>query len=233
MGPRLFRRLCASCHAWTDEQGKGIFGPDLSAFNPGDDPSGAPNLHGFASRSWIAGLLDKEKVASHEYFGTTRHIEGQMVEYVTGELPDLIEGEQGGQDLEAVIAALSAEAGLVDQIEQDEADQKNGLLDRGRELIVGDFGCTNCHSFRDQEVGEAPSLTGYGSAEWLRKMISDPNHEDLYGYESDANDRMPAFSQILTDHRIEMLVRWLRADDTERAWKIQLKRAAAGAEAGQ
>ena len=233
MGPRLFRRLCASCHAWTDEQGKGIFGPDLSAFKPGDDPSGAPNLHGFASRSWIAGLLDKEKVASHDYFGTTRHVEGQMVEYVTGELPDLIEGEQGKKNLQAVIAALSAEAGLVDQIEQDEADQKNGLLDRGRELIVGDFGCTNCHTFRDEEVGGAPSLTGYGSAEWLRKMISDPNHEDLYGYESDANDRMPAFSQILTDHRIEMLVRWLRADDTERAWKIQLQRAPAGAEAGQ
>ena len=64
-------------------------------------------------------------------------------------------------------------------------------------------------------------------------MISDPNHEDLYGYESDANDRMPAFSQILTDHRIEMLVRWLRADDTERAWKIQLQRAAAGAQQGE
>ena len=231
VGPRLFRRLCASCHAWTDKQGKGIAGPDLSAFKPGDDPSGAPNLYGFASRSWIAGLLDPESISSHDYFGSTRHVEGQMVEYVTGELPDYIEGDQGRQDLEAVIAALSSEAGLVDQVEEDVASEKNGQLARGRELIVGDFGCVNCHSFRDEEVGGAPSLTGYGSAEWLRKMISDPNHEELYGYESDQNDRMPVFSRSLTDHQVEMLARWLRADDRDLARKLELQKAAEGAQA--
>ena len=154
-----------------------------------------------------------------------------MVEYVTGELPDYIEGDQGRQDLEAVIAALSSEAGLVDQVEEDVASEKNGQLARGRELIVGDFGCVNCHSFRDEEVGGAPSLTGYGSAEWLRKMISDPNHEELYGYESDQNDRMPVFSRSLTDHQVEMLARWLRADDRDLARKLELQKAAEGAQA--
>ena len=232
IGPRIFRRLCASCHAWTDEQGEGIAGPDLSAFKPGDAPSGAPNLHGFASRSWIAGLLDPESIGSHDYFGSTMHVEGQMVEYVTGELPDyIVAGEQGQQDLEAAIAALSAEAGLVDQVQEDAESEKSGQLARGRELIVGDFGCVNCHSFRDEEVGGAPSLTGYGSAEWLRKMISDPNHEELYGYESDQNDRMPVFSRSLTDHQIEMLVRWLRADDRDLARKLELQKAAGGDQA--
>ncbi|MFP6752383.1 MAG: cytochrome b N-terminal domain-containing protein [Pirellulaceae bacterium] len=229
MGPRIFRRLCASCHAWKNEQGEGIAGPSLSEFKPGDPPIGAPNLYGFASRQWLEKLLDPEKIASHDYFGATRHVEGQMVEYVTGELPDYIKGDQGKADLKTVVAALSAEAGLVDQVELDAADQKSGLLQRGRELISGDFGCINCHTFGEEEVGGAPSLTGYGSATWLRKMISDPNHAELYGYEEGANDRMPAFFQTLTDHQVEMLVRWLRGDDKDLARKLELERSAAPA----
>ena len=229
MGPRIFGRLCASCHGWTDEQGEGIAGPSLADFKTGDPPTGAPNLYGFASRQWLEKLLDPEKVASHDYFGATRHHEGQMVEYVIGELPDYIEGDQGKADLKAVIAAVSAEASLVEQVELDAADQESGLLERGRELIIGDFGCINCHTFREEEVGGAPSLTGYGSATWLRKMIGDPNHLELYGYEDGANDRMPAFSQTLTDHQIEMLVRWLRGDDKDLARKLELQRSAAPA----
>ena len=221
MGPRIFRRQCASCHAWTGPSGNGIAGPDLSGIQPGDDPRGAPNLYGFASRDWLTGLLDPDRIATHDYFGSTKHVEGLMVDYVTGELPDHVEGAEGKKDLEAVIAALSAEAGLIDQAEQDAADEKSGHLARGRGLIAGRFGCIDCHSFGDEEVGAAPSLTGYGSADWLRQMISDPNHTSLYGYEEDMNDRMPAFGRTLSDHQLEMLVRWLRADDRDLAKKLQ------------
>jgi mono/diheme cytochrome c family protein len=52
-------------------------------------------------------------------------------------------------------------------------------------------------------------------------MISDPDHTSLYGYEEDMNDRMPAFGRTLSDHQLEMLVRWLRADDRDLAKKLQ------------
>jgi hypothetical protein len=40
---------------------------------------------------------------------------------------------------------------------------------------------------------------------------------------------MPAFSQTLTDHQIEMLVRWLRGDDKDLGRKLELQRSAAPA----
>jgi hypothetical protein len=64
-------------------------------------------------------------------------------------------------------------------------------------------------------------------------MIKDPEHERLYGYEEGANDRMPAFStpeaQLLTDHEIEMLVRWLRQDDRDLKAKLQHRQKARAA----
>ena len=233
MGPRLFRRLCASCHAHTDAAGDGIPGPDLASRPAGGPALGAPNLYGFASRDWLTGLLDAEKIAGNDYFGATKHAEGMMVDYVSGEMPDYIEGPQGQQNLQKVIAALSAEAGLIYQLADDAADQQSGLLDAGRELITGDFGCINCHTFADEEVGGAPSLTGYGSAAWLRRMIQNPEHQELYGYDSEGNDRMPAFDATLTDHQVEMLVRWLRADDKDLALKLELQRAAAAKAAAE
>ena len=47
-GPQLFAQHCANCHSHADAEGNGIVSAEPSA----------PNLKGFASRRWIAGLLD-------------------------------------------------------------------------------------------------------------------------------------------------------------------------------
>ena len=45
----------------------------------------------------------------------------------------------------------------------------------GREAIVNEFACIDCHKFRDDgELGLAPDLTGYASREWLTAFISNP-----------------------------------------------------------
>lgn len=207
---RLFVAYCAACHSWTDPGGAGIAARQPSA----------PNLYGFGSRSWLAGLLDPQRIASDAYFGQTRHAAGEMVSFVKDNLAEL--DDEGKEQLAAVVAALSAEAALPAQREADQQAQENGLLARGRKLIVEGIGgasCTDCHRFHgDGERGSAPDLTGWGSLSWLMAIISDPTHEAFY---RETNDRMPAFGQsgpgptrqaLLTPEQIERVARWLRGE---------------------
>jgi quinol-cytochrome oxidoreductase complex cytochrome b subunit/mono/diheme cytochrome c family protein len=126
-GPRLFQRHCNSCHAYTGEgsqwqfpvlqdpvkktiaEGKeGIEVVDLKNGKAAYDetPLTAPNLYGFATREWIAGMLNPEEIAATSvraenkpkkdsqdprdfrrviespYFGNTAHKDGRMVTWV-------------------------------------------------------------------------------------------------------------------------------------------------------
>ena len=200
-GPKLFARHCASCHSY---ENPGVLSLAI------DEPS-APNLYGFASRKWIEGLLDPNRIAGPDYFGNTAHNEGEMVGFVTDTLP-----EWKSEDVHDAALALSAEAGLPSQAEADKRDA--AAIEAGRKLIENEDHCAGCHKFRDAgELGSAPDLTGYGSREWLIGMISDPKHERFYG---DNNDRMPAFAEhpdnpaqnMLTARQIEMLADWLRGE---------------------
>ena len=252
-GPKLFRRHCASCHDHVDAEGKGIsllrplvyeVDKESGKLKVADDgskiplPNAAPNLYGFASREWLRGLLNPQKIAAHTidtdtyqvrdapYFGNTRHRvmredEG-MAWYVKTHLANL--GEEEQQSLEKIITVLSAEAGLGSQREADEqarADEIIGDAQQNAAILstaLGDFSCTDCHRFHGQDGDSAPDLTGYGSRQWLIEFISNPNHERFYS--EGANDRMPAFHKSpndpnqnkLTKKEIELLVDWLRSD---------------------
>lgn len=219
-GPRLFRRKCASCHAYLDDNGQGIRGPERPAGDNGA-PYGAPNLYGFASRAWFQRILDPKQIQSDAMFGATAHRDGDMAGFVTSELAQLTPEQQQTRD--ALIAALSAEAKLESQRPLDATAESDGTLAKGREALSKawkDQSCTDCHQFRDQgETGSAPDLTGYGSADWLRDFLANPSHSRFYGEKG--NDRMPAFApnatnpeqNQLTPHDLDMLVRWLRGDD--------------------
>jgi ubiquinol-cytochrome c reductase cytochrome b subunit len=204
-GPVLFARHCATCHSHLDEQGQGI---------AAEKPSAA-NLYHFATRAWINGLLDAEKIAGPEYFGNTAFAESDMV-YFVQDLYDGVEGEaeiaELKSQLDKVAAALAAEAGLLPE----DTPNRTDLVAAGVELLGDQFSCTDCHRFHDQgDVGIAPDLTGYGSREWLIGIISDPTHERFYG---DRNDRMPSFapqpdqpdSNLLSPQEIGLIADWLR-----------------------
>ena len=225
-GPKLFKQYCASCHSHIDEEGHGVPGPNPPEdeqgnpiANPG--PYGAPNLFGFASREWLAGLLDPQRIDQAHYFGNTAHADGQMSEFVNSTLADL--DDDGQDNLQAVIVALSAEADLPSQRELDAAARDDDTVAAGQAAMGFDgFSCVDCHTYGEEESGAAPDLNGYGSGEWLRGMISAPEHPSYYGYEDDANDRMPAFAasqtdplqNILSPEQLDLLVRWLRGDDS-------------------
>jgi ubiquinol-cytochrome c reductase cytochrome b subunit len=195
-GPRIFARNCAKCHVYDGHDGLG-----LAITN-----SSAPDLKGFASREWIAGLLDPAKVSSSNYFGGTKFADGKMAKWVKKNVP-----KASPEQMRQVIAALSAEAELKSQRNIDTRDAS--LIASGRDLIVGDdINCTECHQFRKPtEDASAPDLTGYGSRQWMIDFINNPAHPRFYGKR---NDRMPAFGaeKMLDQKSIEMVVDWLRGE---------------------
>lgn len=194
-GPKLFAKNCASCHRY---DGHNALGELVK------DPQSAPDLKGYASREWIAGLLNPEKVSSSNYFGGTKFASGKMSKFVKKDAAQFTK-EQVAQ----IAAALSAEAQLPDQADADRRDA--ALIEAGRKFMTSETGrCTECHQFRKKdEDATAPDLTGYGSREWLIGIISNPKHERFYGTR---NDRMPAFGgeKILDARSIELLADWLR-----------------------
>ena len=196
-GPKLFAKHCASCHRHGGGDGQG---------NPVKDPQSAADLKGFASREWLAGLLDPAKVDSLHYFGGTKFKDGKMVKWVKKNADEPAEQEQ----LKKVIAALSAEAQLKSQRDADARDI--AIIKQGVELARGDVACTDCHAFgKPDPDATAPDLTGYGSRAWLVRFIGNPGHADFYGKR---NDRMPLFAekQILDAKTIGILADWLRGE---------------------
>jgi len=196
-GPKVFAKNCSSCHRYDGHDGQG---------NPVKDPQSAPDLKGFASRAWLAGLLDPAKVDSAHYFGGTKFKDGKMVKWVKKNADEPKEQEQ----LRKIIAALSAEAQLPSQRDADARDAD--LIKQGVELARGDVACTDCHAFGKPDAdATAPDLTGYGSRAWLVRFIGNPAHADFYGKR---NDRMPLFGekQMLDAKTIGLLADWLRGD---------------------
>ncbi|MGB0542641.1 MAG: cytochrome b N-terminal domain-containing protein [Longimicrobiales bacterium] len=201
-GPKIFAANCSQCHRFEGHDGLGG--------EPSDAPSAA-DLAGFGSRAWLQGLLDPERVATDEYFGATEHVRGRMVRFVQRGVaafePDVRE------DLEKVIMAVSAEAGLPGQAEMDAAQEAD--IVQGRLLMSSEeINCTRCHTFREMTDGDVgPVLTGWGSREWMLGMLHDPTNQSFYG---DRNDRMPSFGadEILSDAEMGLVVDWLRGDWT-------------------
>jgi ubiquinol-cytochrome c reductase cytochrome b subunit len=194
-------RQCFTCHAYTDAQGRG--------YTP-EKPS-APNLHGFATKQWIAGLLDPEKIVSPHYFGNTAipadpetmMEDSQMIAYVRDQLKEL-----GPDAINKVSAALAAESGLPLAA----ADQ--ALVEEGRAILQDEStGCAQCHQFHDVgSLGAAPKLTGYGSREWIMGMIRDPGGEEYYSHLAPSRQKMPAFSDHLSDEVIGRIADFLRGE---------------------
>jgi len=177
---------CAVCHDCT-----GMPGGDLVAADPS-----APDLGTFASREWIAGLLDPDQIKTRKYFGNSKFRNGDMAGFVDETFEDLDDDEK--EEIESLAMALSAEAQLPGQREIDRRDADR--IEEGREMFA-DWGCTDCHRFHGEGDHVGPDLTGYGSAEWIGQFISDPADGDsgvkrqlrFYGKE---NYGMPSYRRF-------------------------------------
>jgi len=199
-GPKLFAKNCASCHRYGGHDGAGQ--------KPKDEPS-ASDLKDFASREWLAGLLDAQRIDGPQYFGGTKFKEGKMVKFVKKDVAGF--STENKEQLKKTIAALSAEAGLKSQRDLDRRDA--AMIAEGRAQIASDtMRCTECHQFhKPDEDATAPNLTSFGSRAWLIDFISNPAHQRFYGKR---NDRMPSFGEdkVLDAHTIGLVADWLRGD---------------------
>jgi ubiquinol-cytochrome c reductase cytochrome b subunit len=199
-GPKLFAKNCASCHRYDGHDGLG---------SVPTDPASAADLKGFASREWLAGLLDPARVATPHYFGGTKFADGKMSRFVRREVASFT--PEVRSRLAAVIAAVSAEAGLPSQHDIDQRDA--AVIASGREWIRTEaLRCTECHRFqKPDEDATAPDLTGYGSREWLTALLDNPAHPRFYGKR---NDRMPLFGadRVMDPVSIGLIADWLRGD---------------------
>jgi len=157
------REHCAICHDFS-----GMPGGDLAAADPS-----APDLGGFASREWIAGLLDPDQIRTRKYFGNSKFRGGKMAGFVRDTFSDLDDDEK--KEIESLAMAISAEAQLPAQREIDQRDA--GRIENGRKL-VDTWGCLDCHRFHEEGDHVGPDLTGYGSSEWIRQFICDPANGD-------------------------------------------------------
>ncbi len=195
-GRKLFARKCGICHTFFDPAVE-----ETPAIAEQLKHATAGNLHDFASREWVAGLLDPNKIASSHYFGKTKHREGEMVEFVTDALK-----EWPPEDVANAVIALSAQAELKSQARLDERDRDK--IAAGVKLIENTDNCAQCHAFnKANDSPSAPDLTGYGSRQWLIDFIGNPADERFYG---ERNDRMPAFRDQLSPREIGFIVDWLR-----------------------
>jgi ubiquinol-cytochrome c reductase cytochrome b subunit len=200
-GPKLFAQKCAACHRHGGTDGLG---------NTLKEPQSASDLKGFASRAWIADLLDPERVGGTNYFGGTKFAGGKMVKFVRKQVAGYTPEQH--EQLRKVIMAVSAEARLESQSTQDKSDQKS--IAEGAGFLRDAMRCTECHQFgKADEDATAPNLTKYGSKEWLRGLLQNPAHTDYYG---ERNDRMPAFGdkQIMSDSEMNLVIDWLRGEWT-------------------
>lgn len=207
-GPKLFSARCASCHRYDGHDGTG---------KVPTDPQSASDLKGFASREWLAGFLDPERIGTTNYFGATRFRTGKMVKFVHEKVAKFLPEKKA--QLQKLIVALSAEAQLKSQLAEDRHDAATVL--EGMALLRDELSCTDCHQFHKQDAdATGPDLTGYGSRKWLISFILNPAHADFYG---ERNDRMPKFGEdgIMSEQQIGLVADWLRGTWYEPAGKVE------------
>src|SRR5258706_3475585 len=196
-GPRIFAQKCAGCHRYDGHDALGVVP---------NSPQSASDLKVFASREWLTGLLDPEKIVTSNYFGGTKFHDSKMVKYVKKNVPNYTPEQK--EHLRKATAALSAEAQLKSQIAADQRDA--AIIAEGTTFIQKELGCTDCHQFHTTDPdATAPELTTYGSRKWLIGFINNPAHPTYYG---EQNDRMPTFgtSEILDSKAIDLVADWLR-----------------------
>lgn len=222
-GSRLFGQHCATCHNHVGSSNA----DHLSGRDVINRAATAPNLFDVGTERWMANWLDAKEIVSPHRFGYkgSKFVDGDMVNFVAGMVAeDSSDADKAAaKDAKAKIVAALVDAAKLPRAKPPTAEER-AKIDMGWELINGKLAevvdggmsCSDCHSFKAGEAGNAPNLYGYMSREWLVEFISNPAAERFYG---DKNDRMPAFAphdnpqlNQLDAKSLGLIVDWLRGD---------------------
>jgi ubiquinol-cytochrome c reductase cytochrome b subunit len=195
-GHKLFKMHCAVCHAFTPRQGE----DDSLAFAR-NKARKASDLGDYGSKEWIRGLLNDP--SDSRYFGGMPQLTGMK------------SWKKLKVDNKRAQWRAKDPAGADEKIKKQEADfdliaawlaeqavpapkRTAGLHDKAQPLFEDN--CGSCHRVGTFGGEEAPDLTGYCSADWIRGMILAPAHKSRYGrYYDDADNLkglMPAFANL-------------------------------------
>ena len=220
-GPILFAAHCASCHRFGGHDGLGNVPPE---------PATSSDLRGYATRSWIRGLL--QDPMDDRYFGRMVNPDGdpahtRMSMWVSEQMEEN-QDEKDRQRLwanfDAVAAYLEDESRRPGRLAHvtDEADGAMGddsaLSELEREIVRGRrfflSVCNECHSYRGERTGRfrAPEMFGYGSVAWIERMMADPSDDTRYRSRGREPARMPAFEQTLSPRDRRLIAEWLHGE---------------------
>lgn len=209
-GPQLFQQNCAGCHSHTPE------------FESGEQAS---DLANFGSEKWIRDLL--RDPASPRFFGHTQL--NKMARWVTTTREKIGEDaeklDRFDRELDTIAAWLATHPREI----PDESDQSASAVG----YRAFEKRCSACHTYEGEGGGDtdAPDFTGYGSIDWIRRMVMAPDHTSRYG----ERNAMPAFRSLegpgsevtkfefeerspktklqhLSDIDRELILRWLTGD---------------------
>jgi ubiquinol-cytochrome c reductase cytochrome b subunit len=169
-GKRLFKLNCATCHTHDD--------PTVKEKTMNLKPT-ASDLTNWGTKEWIKGLLSDPN--GDKFFGRSHLKDGKMAKWVLGAA-----GKKAAPDFDAISEWLGSNPRKDPPDEKDQSQFAKGF----RKF---DTHCSECHTYKPKEgisdSADAPDLTGYGDAQWLREMIMAPAHPSKYG----ARNRMPGF----------------------------------------
>jgi quinol-cytochrome oxidoreductase complex cytochrome b subunit len=225
-GPRVFEMACITCHQPAEHAGELQESPQAPELaNPEH-----PRQVRFASREWTRSVLldftghfqalsniTEENGASPERVeGASAILDGDMANW-SADNREMLENEANAADVDALIEFLYAQSRRPDALAPDNEQVRRGrqIFSEG-EMTAGSIdACAGCHAMLAigddepllaEEDASAPILTGYGSAGWLRRFITDP--AEVYG----DDNAMPAFGGQLSPAELDFLVRWLTGD---------------------
>ncbi len=189
-GNEVFEQRCAGCH-------------DLGGDKRPEQ--WAPSLEGYGTYAWIRGLLDEP--GSNRYFGKAPMC-GGMAEWKEG-------SKLSSPELDAVASFVASFTAIPADVTPGEWLEDPKVRDHpGRKPYQNE--CAGCHTMGDPKqrakmLQPAPDLWAWGSDRWTARMIQAPSHPSAYGY-LEAEQKMPGFSDQLTDVDLRTLTRYLRGD---------------------
>ena len=198
-GRAVLEKKCLGCHAY-------------DGFTT--DKRTASDLKGFGTKAWLDGLLDKP--TDPKYFGAVPQAGGMSVWKSSTKLkPD---------ELKQVAEFVAAQAKMSPEMTPDEWDQSFETEPPALPLFVKD--CARCHSMgnvkSEDHEQDAPDLFGWGSPQWIARMIRKPHAADKYAFLYEAGDaadgggkkaaaNMPAFpTDQLSENDLQMILKYLQ-----------------------
>ena len=188
-GRATLEAKCVGCHVF---DGKGIGAQTAS------------DLRDFGSRAWIRGLLGNP--SSPTYFGKVPQCDG-MAEWKKSSKLSAKELDQVA-DFVATFAQVSADLTPTEWLNTPGVSDHPGAAHFEKE-------CGSCHVIEGLTEGgtrDAPGLFGWGSPQWIARMIHKPGAPDMYGFLEKKSDQMPSFSDQLTENDVNTIVRFLKND---------------------